>query len=157
MGRRCWHGLRRMRCVGGASNLTVLTVSRWWWRRQWRLSLSPKPVSSAAFAQGTEDDDAADCKAHNACERSDQHDGWAELENIAEYGSDSENNAENAEPQRGSRGRGSIGRRTIRTQAYLQEQRNYADGGDHDQRHGTAECPAAGVKKDQREGSQPQA
>jgi len=38
----------------------------------------------------------------------------------------------------------------------LQEQRNHADGSHYDQRYGTEECAAAGIKDDQRKSGEQQ-
>jgi hypothetical protein len=113
--------------------------------------------SSAALAQGSEDDNAADRKGHNAAECGDQHYDWAEVEDVSEYGSDGEDNAEKIEPERTANGRDATRRRKIRTQAELQEQRGYADGGDHHQCNRTQERSTAGVEDDQGKSCQQQA
>jgi hypothetical protein len=71
------------------------------------------------------------------------------VKDVGEEGSEGTGNAESVEPQRTSSERGSNGRK-VGTEAQLQEQSGYADGGDHDQSDGTEERYAAGVEDDQR-------
>jgi hypothetical protein len=109
------------------------------------------------FAQGDEDDHAADRKGHYGGECSDQHEGGVEVKDIGEYGSDGEGDAQGVEPKRAANGRRSSGQRRAGTQSKLEEQCGHADGGDHDQSHRTEERSTAGIEDDQRESSEQQA
>jgi hypothetical protein len=122
------------------------------------LSGSPKPdAGSPAFAQGSQDDDAADRKCHNGSKCGDQHDDCVEVKNVGEYRSHSEDDAQAVEPERTANGRDSEGRRKIGTETKLQEQRDHTDGGDHDQCHWTEERATAGIEDDQGKSSEQEA
>ena len=77
------------------------------------------------------------------------------MKDIGEYGCDGEDHSDGVEPKR-TANRGASGRRKIGTQAELQEQRGYADSGNHDQGYRTAKCALAGVEDNQGESSEQQ-